>query len=399
MTVSVGRALSGKEEKMKKTGKIVAAVLVLMLALTASGLSVFASSDDNSLASLGITTEGAVVTPEFAYDTWNYEVTVPAGTVQLELEPVPSSSAAVIADISGTTLGEDGTTTVTITVQAGNGDQFPYTLNVKTSGEAPVQPEEQQPPQTEAPQTEAPQTEAPTEPQTEDSRFVKVEKNTILQAENTITKLKTDITKYRDTVSKYTKIMYGLIAVAVVLLFIVINLILRKRDLKLELNEYRSLGYSSGKKAQKGKSAPAQQGGYPSAVAPPRTGMPGADRGAAQPYAPAQRMDQGTDAAAGNNGNAAPRRAPSDPHYTTGGALDVRPMTSQKKSRRLPEYQQEVERTQAKEAALASDKAGQNKGVKAAPPQPVQPGAEKNGKPESASAPQAAQVEIDMIDL
>ena len=37
--------------------------------------------------------------------------------------------------------------------------------------------------------------------------------------------------------------MYGLIAFCVVLLFIVINLVLKKKDLKAELEDYRSLGY------------------------------------------------------------------------------------------------------------------------------------------------------------
>ena len=127
---------------MKKTGKIAAVLFALMLGIMALGVPSFAS-DDNSLASLGINTEGVTVTPDFAYDTWEYNVTVPAGTTELSLSPIPSSSAATIAGLSGTTLNADGTGTVYITVQAGNGDQFTYTLYVTGGGPAP-QPQPQQ---------------------------------------------------------------------------------------------------------------------------------------------------------------------------------------------------------------------------------------------------------------
>ena len=38
------------------------------------------ASDDNSLSDLGITTQGATVSPDFRYDIWEYSVQVPAGT-------------------------------------------------------------------------------------------------------------------------------------------------------------------------------------------------------------------------------------------------------------------------------------------------------------------------------
>ena len=107
---------------MKHLVKKIKVCLVLAAAVLAlSSISAMASEDDNSLSSLGILTEGAVVTPEFSYDTWSYEVSVPAGTTELQLDPVPSSASATITDISGTVLNEDGTGYVTITVQAGNG--------------------------------------------------------------------------------------------------------------------------------------------------------------------------------------------------------------------------------------------------------------------------------------
>ena len=366
---------------MKKTGKIAAVLFALVLSILVIGAPAFAS-DDNSLASLGISTEGVTVTPDFAYDTWEYNVTVPAGTTELSLSPIPSSSAATIAGLSGTTLNEDGTGTVFITVQAGNGDQFTYTLHVTGGGPAP-QPQQQaevQTPETEAPKPEPqPQTEA----QTEDNKYVRVERNTIQEAEKTITNLKEDITMYRDTISMYTKIMYGLIAVAVVLLFIVINLILKKKGLKAELNEYRSLGYSGGKKVSK---APAAAAGTPA-------------------YA------QQDMKARQNHGQPQARTIPAQEnvHYGNGGQLDVRPQTSQKKSRRLPEYQGDGNAAAAQaEARVAAEKP--QAAVKPQKPsrkqiQEAQKAEEARLAQEAAQAAAKAEqakgkeVQVDMIDL
>ena len=54
------------------------------------------ASGDNSLSSLGITTEGVTVSPDFYYSTIEYQVKVPSGTSRLELDPVPSNSGASI---------------------------------------------------------------------------------------------------------------------------------------------------------------------------------------------------------------------------------------------------------------------------------------------------------------
>ena len=49
-------------------------------------------------------------------------------------------------------------------------------------------------------------------------------------------------------------IMYVLIGLSVILLFVVINLLLKKKDMKAELNDYRSYGYSEpDRKEQKTK--------------------------------------------------------------------------------------------------------------------------------------------------
>lgn len=231
-----------KEKKMSsKRYSWSAAVLLIMMLVwgCCTGASAEGLSNDNSLSSLGILTEGAEVSPEFAYGTTEYDVKVPAGTQKLELDPVPSHGGAWIAGITGTEL-TDGKATVEILVSAESGEQYPYYLHVTADGDAAAGAAE---PETEA-QTQPP-TEPETEPETEDPRYVKVDRNSLQEAENTIAALKEETSSYRDRVGILMKILYGLIAFCVVLLFIVINLVLKKKDLKAELNDYRSLGYPS----------------------------------------------------------------------------------------------------------------------------------------------------------
>ena len=312
------------------------AVILMMMSLAAGAAVPALASDDNSLQSLGITTEGVTVTPEFSYDTWTYDVTVPQGTTKLELDPQPSSGSATISSLTGTDLNADGSGTVYITVKAETGSEFTYTLNV-TGGAAMMPMQEETP----APQTEPPtekQTEPPTEPQTEDSRFVRVDKNTIQEAQNTITSLKEDIKQYQNTISLYTKIMYTLIGLAVILLFIIINLILRKRDLKSELNEYRKMGFQKpvGKKNAKGGNAPVQAGQMP----------PNRPMGARPPMQGGQgRPVQGGQGVPAQGGQGVPAQgapAQGGQGYRKGGGIDVRPQVSSKKNRRLPAYQEET---------------------------------------------------------
>lgn len=237
---------------------LLAVMLVWVFSMTAMAGE---GSDDNSLSSLGILTEGAEVSPEFSYGTVEYNVTVPAGTKSLSLDPVPTNSNAWIVDISGTEL-VDGKATVVITVSAQNGNQYSYYLYVTADGDAVAQVETE-------PETEAP-TEPETEPETEDPRYVKVDRNTMEEAENTISSQKAEINTYRDKVGMLTKILYGMIALCVILLFVVINLILKKRDLKEEVEAYRSYGYTqdelqpapkkrSGKKKKAGTKQPEEE--------------------------------------------------------------------------------------------------------------------------------------------
>ena len=211
------------------------------------------ASGDNSLSSLGITTEGVTVSPDFYYSTIEYQVTVPSGTSRLELDPVTSNSGASILSIDGQDIGSDGTTTVSITVQAANGNQITYYLYVTTDAteQAAATAAETE---TEA-VTEA-QTE--TEPETEDPRYVKVDRNALEEAEKTISTLKTETGNYRDRVTLLTRILYGMIALCVILLFTVINLVLKKKDLKAELQNY--MGYGYGPEAGEANGGSAQQG-------------------------------------------------------------------------------------------------------------------------------------------
>ena len=230
---------------------------VMLLVWTCMAVPVLAeeTSGDNSLSSLGITTEGVTVSPDFYYSTIEYQVTVPSGTSRLELDPVTSNSGASIIGIDGQDIGSDGTTTVAITVQAANGNQITYylyvTTDTTTQAAAPAAETE-----TEA-VTEA-QTEA--EPETEDPRYVKVDRNALEEAEKTISTLKTETGNYRDRVTLLTRILYGMIALCVILLFAVINLALKKKDLKAELQNYMGYGYDPG--AGEADSGHAAQAGY-----------------------------------------------------------------------------------------------------------------------------------------
>ena len=225
---------------------------VMLLVWTCMAVPVLAeeASGDNSLSSLGITTEGVTVSPDFYYSTIEYQVTVPNGTSRLELDPVTSNSGASILSIDGQDIGSDGTTTVAITVQAANGNQITYYLYVTTdtTTQAATPAAETE---TEA-VTEA-QTE--TEPETEDPRYVKVDRNALEEAEKTISTLKTETGNYRDRVTLLTRILYGMIALCVILLFAVINLVLKKKDLKAELQNYMGYGYDPGAGEADGGSA------------------------------------------------------------------------------------------------------------------------------------------------
>ncbi|MDO4523568.1 MAG: cadherin-like beta sandwich domain-containing protein [Eubacteriales bacterium] len=201
-------------------------------------------SGDNSLYSLGL--ENGKEDPEFYYSTLDYDVTVPAGTTELELDPILSDPDATILAVEGTQLDDNGSGTVEITVQAPNGAQVTYTLHVKAEGAA-----------------EAAVTESETEKATEDAA-AKAQEQARLQAESEaamrdqanqekIEKLNAEVDTLNTRLDLILKICYGLIAFAVILLFFIINQSLRNKDLKDEVKEARAEAgdsYEFARKAQ-----------------------------------------------------------------------------------------------------------------------------------------------------
>ena len=223
-----------------KTTRRFTLMAVLWLAVTMMLLctgTAFAS-DDNSLSDLGITTQGATVSPDFRYDIWEYSVQVPAGTKELELTPRATNPGATINSVSGTTLNDDGTGKVVITVTSESGNAIEYVLNV-SSARGAVDPAAaiaaNESSSNVTMDTEVVQSEV----ETEDPRYVKVDRNSLVDAENTIEKLQTEITAQREHIRLLTYVLYGLIAVSIIFLFILISLLLRRRDLSHELREYR----------------------------------------------------------------------------------------------------------------------------------------------------------------
>lgn len=299
------------------------AMILLTLALAwlcALGVSAGEGSNDNSLADLGILTEGAEVFPEFEYGVTEYEVRVPAGTQQIELDPVPSNGNATIADITGTEL-VDGETTVAITVQAENGEQYPYYLHVAEVGSQLPTPAETEP----VPETE-PETE--TESETEDPRYVKVDRTALEEAENTISALKDETRSYRDRSTMLMRLLYGMIAFSVILLFIVINLLLKKKDLKAELQEYMGYDYAPGPQENY---AGGQQGGY---AQPQQDSYTGGQQGS---YAQPQ---QGSYAGGQPQEPQLQVYRPEPPVRRDDPETVPKPQKAKKKPKKMPEYQQ-----------------------------------------------------------
>ena len=197
------------------------------------------ASDDNSLSDLGITTQGATVSPDFRYDIWEYSVQVPAGTKELELTPRATNPGATINSVSGTTLNDDGTGKVVITVTSESGNAIEYVLNV-SSARGAVDPAAAIAANESSSNVTLDTEVVQSEVETEDPRYVKVDRNSLVDAENTIEKLQTEITAQREHIRLLTYVLYGLIAVSIVFLFILISLLLRRRDLSHELREYRA---------------------------------------------------------------------------------------------------------------------------------------------------------------
>ena len=210
---------------------------------------------------------------------------------------------------------------------------------------------------------------------------MKVDKNSLQEAENTITGLKGEITKYKEKVSLFTKIMYGLIGLSVILLFIVINLLLKKKDLKSELNDYRSYGYTDNKKDQKAQKKAEKKNKKNAAYE-------SGDAFFDEPVQPASPYAQ--QPVYGRNGdNSASRGGYENPPAPMYAGLDVQPQKSQKKAKQMPQYEQPQQ--PAGGQSVNRPQQTPKKGQDAAQNMSGQGKAPKKGKKKD--------VEINMIDL
>ena len=209
-----------KTKKNWKGTLILGLLLLFMMSVTAM------ASSDNSLSALNV--ENGTVSPDFVYSTWEYDVKVAPGTAELILNPTTSDSNASVSSITGTTL-DNGTGTVLVTVTAENGSAFTYTLHVSVDESLAPETESETEPATEA-VTEAPTPAVTETPATE-----------ITQNEAYI-KLNNQVNSYKERLDLSMKIIYGLIAFSVLLLFIIINQILKNKDLKDDLRDLEEMG-------------------------------------------------------------------------------------------------------------------------------------------------------------
>ena len=233
-----------------KISFILGALLVWIMSMP-----VQASSSDNSLSALNV--QNGVVTPDFVYSTWEYQVTVEPGTVELYLDPTLSNANASIVSITGTVL-ENGEATVLINTMSENGSPMTYTLYVLEDATAAAESESEEITEI-ATETAEMQTEAQAA-----AAEVQTEAPSTNALQNQVEKLKSDS-------DLMIKIVYALIALSVILLFLVINLVLRNRDLKDDLKDAEDqLAYQTNEFARKEKFmvtdnyyAPTQQGEAP----------------------------------------------------------------------------------------------------------------------------------------
>lgn len=192
------------------------------------------ASGDNSLYSLGLQNADSCE-PEFYYATLEYNVTVGADVTKLELDPIKSADSAEIIDISGTELSEDGTGTVSISVQAANGAVATYVLHVKADGKKEAETEDPQKAAEEKAKAESEKLAAESEAVAQSERAAQLEQKT-----QQVTALQKENDDFADRLNILMKILYGLIAFAVILLFVIINQSLRNKDMKDEIKALKS---------------------------------------------------------------------------------------------------------------------------------------------------------------
>ena len=167
------------------------------------------------------------------------------------------------------------------------------------------------------------------------------------------------------------------------MLFIIINLLLKKKDLKSELNDYRSYGYTNSKKVQKAQKKEEKK----------------------------QKKAQAEDAYDTYNQPVSPTIKPANMQYGQGQpqpmypGLDVQPQQSRKKTRNLPQYDQPMRQSQQVQPQPIQAPIGAEPAQSASQPQPTQaPGGAGSAQPASQpqqprSARSKNDIEVNMIDL
>lgn len=220
---------------MKRTWKKIVLLVMSALWMFCVTASAEGASGDNSLYSLGLENASSC-SPEFYYSTLEYNVTVPAGTKELYLSPITSDAYATILDISGTALDESGNGTVYITVEAPNGAQVSYVLNVTSEGGAVAETEAETEDAAAAEQARL-EEEQRKAAESEEAARQEAERKA---NEEKLTKLTSENSQLTERMDVLLKVLYGLIAFAVILLFFIINQSLRNKDLKDDLKEARS---------------------------------------------------------------------------------------------------------------------------------------------------------------
>ncbi|MDO4633947.1 MAG: cadherin-like beta sandwich domain-containing protein, partial [Eubacteriales bacterium] len=235
------------------------------------------ASSDYYLYDLGL--QNGQLQEDWEYYNTEYNVVVPEGTQSLELSPELSNYAANIVEITDTTIGEDGTATVDVTVEAENGAQLTYTLHVTTEGAAPAAAEENA--EAAEGQTEAPKAEekdaAQAALESEANLRAQIESEAAIReqaSQEKIQSLNGDIASLNNKIDMILKVCYGLIALCVVLLFFIINQSLRNKDLKEELKDANSMAGDSYEFARRTQSMRTDNYYAPAQNAAPAEEMP-----------------------------------------------------------------------------------------------------------------------------
>lgn len=393
-------------KKMKEIKKTVSRLVILLISVlcllavsvSAEDYSDDSSSGDNSLYSLGL--ENAVsCEPEFYYATLEYNVTVSADTKELQLDPVKSADSAEITDISGTQLTDDGTGTVSISVQAANGAVATYVLHVTSEAGAG---------DTKETETEDAAAKAEAEAKAESEKLA-AESEAVAQSEQAaqleqktqqVTALQKENDDFANRLDKLMKILYGLIAFAVILLFVIINQTLRNKDMKDEVKTLKGQVTESYEYARKEQNMRSDYYYAPVQNAPQ------------QPVNNNMQMNEmsgNVHAAFGN----APQKLQAQP-MNTAAASEAAPALSKKELKRQEKEAKKAAKREKNRASVQQEEMPQQMpNMQQVPPmqqpvqsQPVQPQQPMQAQPQQPVQPTMVQssieepdVNVDMIDL